>query len=127
MAKEEGYTLNRAFDTYTKNRLFTHDIAKTTQDNYVGCYNRHIAPVLGKIPIKDITPPKINDFLDSLSDSACNVSITVLKRIQKVAIRGGKITTPFCFDTDKRRIGKRDRVIDDLPYFLDWLSDIELY
>jgi len=116
-----AYTLNRAFDSYTKNRLFTHDIAPNTQESYLLCYRKHIAPVLGSVPLADIKPVMIYDFLDSLRDAACNLSIVVLQRIQKVAIRAGKIEAPFCFDVDRRVIRKRNDMIEDLPAFLEFL------
>jgi len=121
--KENKYTLNRAFDSYTGHRLFTREISEGTQIAYMTVYNNHIAPVLGKMPLSEIEPYQINNFLDGLEDSPCNMAICALKRIQKVAIRSGKIIKPFIFDVDRRTIGKRTRMIKDLPVFIAWLQD----
>ena len=126
-AKQQEYSLNRAFDAYTNHRLFKSEIALSTQNAYLANYKTHIAPVFGKTPLSDIEPYAINNFLDGLRDAACNTAICVLKRIQKVAIRGGRIRKPFIFDVDRRTTAKRTRMIEDLPAFLEWLQDNKEY
>lgn len=69
------YTLNNAFDDYTQHRLFKDQIAASTQQVYLRAFNNHISPALGKMPLIDLEVGDIEDFLDSLVDSTCNICI----------------------------------------------------
>ncbi|MCU7939821.1 MAG: hypothetical protein KZQ64_07620 [gamma proteobacterium symbiont of Bathyaustriella thionipta] len=85
---------------------------------------------MGKNPLNEINMDMVNELLDSLADGPCNIAISVLKRTQKVALKYKKKTglnVPFIFDTDRRKMGKRTRKVEDLPGFISFLQDNERY
>jgi len=85
LAEEQEYTVNRAFDDYCQDDMFTESIADNTRLLYVCCFNHSIAPILGKHPLKDLKRMDIKRLIDTLSKSQRNLAISIFAKIQEVS------------------------------------------
>lgn len=99
------HTLREAGEEFMLRKAI--DLAENTRSCWQGCLNSRIYPALGDVPIQDIRPKHINDFLlglkaEGLAHSTCIKYHTVLKHLFRCAKEDLEIIDKNIMDKVKR-------------------------
>ena len=81
--------------------LYTAEVGEKRKDDYRNAINNHICPVIGGLPITDVTPDDIAALMLTLSDRSHSLQqkvVTTLKRIFKSAVKNKLINESPCED-----------------------------
>ena len=112
--------------------LYTAEVGEKRKDDYRNAINNHICPVIGGLPITDVTPDDIAALMLTLSDRSHSLQqkvVTTLKRIFKSAVKNKLINESPCEDLKaggKGRAFYYDRTIYGLAQGRDTRSEVGL-
>lgn len=80
-----------------------HDVSGRTKTIYKQCIRLHIKPALGDVCLNEITTPRLQLFLDGLSDATAHTARAVLGSAVSLAVRWGIMSHNAVRDTALRK------------------------
>ena len=126
-------TVNEVAEKFFK--VKTRSLIQKTVDQYRAQYNNHISKYLGRLKVTDVTPDRVNNYVDdllsrNLTASQINRSVKVLKMVLNHALKLQYIpSNPAQFIDPVKHTKKALRVLteDEIKAFVKEASEDELY
>lgn len=86
-------TLREAYETWwltdAKDRVEHGELARSTYDNYRSRWNRHVCPAFGHMPVTDITPLAIQNWVLDLTKAMGSMSLALMSQVLDLCVRYG--------------------------------------
>ena len=111
---QKGKTINQIFNIFSESKAFK-ALARGTQRHYHSDYRLYIVDVFGKRGIDSLKHAEIKIFIESLNgDSVFNAVVSLLRKLEAVAIDLEIIETPFMYGFKRRATGTSTAFLTDV-------------
>ena len=103
------------------------DLSPRSLKTYRSAADAHIIPELGKLKLRAVTTPKVDQWLRTLPAGTAQTCRAVLSGAFTQAIRWGAATTNPVRETAKRKTEKADPVTLTAGQFAEWIRRVKAY
>ena len=103
------------------------DLSPRSLKTYRSAVEAHIVPELGKLKLRAVTTPTIDQWLRTLAPGTAQTCRAVLSGAFTQAIRWGAATANPVRETAKRKIEKSDPVTLTAGQFAEWIRRVKAY
>lgn len=84
-------TVGEAFEMWwlpdAKDRLSVGEMAKSTFDNYMSRWRRHVKPVWGDVAVTDVRPIDVQEWLLGLTKDMASMSLMLMRQVFDMCVR----------------------------------------
>lgn len=130
-------TVGEAFEQWwlpdAKDRLESGEMAKSTFDNYMSRWRRHVEPRWGDVPVSDVRPPDVQEWLLGLTKDMAGMSLMLIRQIFALceryeAIGRSPVEGRFRMPRRAERAHSKDvYTLDEMVRALDAVRDTAAY